>query len=366
VLFSAAFTADSRYLLAGGYDSRVSVWRTTPFRDRPPLFTRQLADTVTATATGHGRVAAGSGSGELLVAGVEGGRLGPWQVLPTDGSSQAVTALAWSPDGTTLAVGRGDGQVLRCTPATASCRRLPPAGGDDRVRALVFTRDNALGAAKADALWIWSGSSARARREASGSRSVLGLAATPDGVLAVTAGGRLLRWSVTGSAWGSRTVLASTSALLTALAANQDGSVVIVGDGNGNLTTWRLDHGRTTRVASRSVGRQAVVSMAFVDAGHVVVGAGEGGAVLLRADASRLYVVTTLPGHLGVVPSVAAGPTPSTVLTGGADRTLVWSDLSEPRAVDADPTGFACRIAGRTLSSEERAAYLNGERARGC
>ncbi|NEA02746.1 hypothetical protein G3I28_25990, partial [Streptomyces sp. SID10116] len=93
--------------------------------------------TLLAVGGYSGRVALWNGDGTRLIADLPG-----TFTVTGDGSGSPVTALAVSPDGRTLAVGDDGGRVaLHDVPSSRLLVSSLPTGGDV-IRALAFTRDS--------------------------------------------------------------------------------------------------------------------------------------------------------------------------------------------------------------------------------
>jgi WD40 repeat protein len=242
-----------------------------------------------------------------------------------------VRAVAYSPDGRTLATAGNDKTVRLWDPATGNARRAL-TGHTDWVTALCFSPDGrTLATASADRtvrLWDPFTGEERARLPAQ-SVAVAALAFSPDGGLL---------------AFGTSQVVPESTHPLGLFGGWQGGEVKL----------WDLASGAppTTLPGHRS----GVLSLAFAPDGQTLASASGDHTVKLW-DLSRHRERATLEGHTGAIFAVAFAPDGQTLATGSIDQTArLWDAATgEARATLRAHTGPVLAVAfaprGRILAT---------------
>ena len=233
------------------------------------------------------------------VASAGAGLGGPAQALragavsgPAHDDADHIAAVAFGPDGATVAVGDSGGNAYLWELATAS-----------------VIEDLTDGLSE-------SGSA---------SRGVEAIAYSPDGsLLAVGAvDGTTRMWDLRGGRL--RSVLADPdSAGVGMVAFSPDGSVLAVGDDNGNIYLWAVSDGNLTGVLTNPES-QGVFSVAFSPDGSMLA-AGDGNGCACMWDARAGQLITTLAKRgAGEIFSVAFAPDGSVLAAGGGDGSIcLW------------------------------------------
>ncbi|MFE4635389.1 helix-turn-helix domain-containing protein [Streptomyces sp. NPDC056773] len=404
---AVAFAPDGRLLATAGSDGRVLL--------------RRVADrsTVAAfTAPGRVRTVAFSPDGRTLAAGSTDGPVRLWplgsggsdssggsaggsvSVLPPD--TAGARALAFAPDGRTLAVAAADGTVQLRDPAGQHRVRAVLTGHTARVNTLAYAPDGrSLVSAGADGtVRLWDTRRAEPSAVLEGhTGEVLGAAFAPDGRTVATGGvDRTVRvWDVDGER--AAATLAGHSDDVNSVAYTPDGTTVISGGGDGTTRLWDVRGGRLTAtlaghtdyvlavsvdpagsvLATAAFDQSVVVwdlrgpvltARPFTEVWHAAYS--PDGKLLATADADHTVrvwdvagrrILATFAGHSETVLAVAFAPDGRTLASAGADGTVrLWDTRAPwdttaraPLATLAGHTGTVFSVAfapdGRTLAS---------------
>ncbi|WP_438493858.1 nSTAND1 domain-containing NTPase [Streptomyces asiaticus] len=271
------------------------------------------------------------------------------------GHNGAVRAVAFNPDGHTLATGSDDGTVRLWDPATGRTRRAL-TGHNGAVRAVAFNPDgHTLATSSADrTVRLWDPATGRTRRALTGHNgAVRAVAFSPDGhTLATSSADRTVRlWDpATGR---TRRILTGHNGAVRAVAFNPDGRTLATADENGTVRLWDSATGRTQRTLTSHNG--AVTSVAFNPDGRTLATAGTDDIVRLW-DSATGRIRRILTGHKGDVEAVAFSPDGRTLATGGDDRTVrLWDTTGRTRRILTGHKGIVYSVAfspdGRTLAT---------------
>jgi eukaryotic-like serine/threonine-protein kinase len=198
-----------------------------------------------------------------------------------DPGSHGAQSVAFSPDGTTLAVGDADGDIYLWKLATGAHTALHDPGSKG-VQAVAFARKGTVLAA-GDAngstyLWNWAtGARVGTALHDSGSQGVQAVAFSPDGATLATgdADGDIYLWNWAAGA-RPRTLtdpsapgIVSISADVEAVAFAPMGTVLAAGDANGATYLWNWATGKMTGTLMDPDG-QGVQALAFSPDGTVL------------------------------------------------------------------------------------------------
>jgi WD40 repeat protein len=339
-----AFSPDGATLAAGGEGCTIRLWDVVTGQERPP------------PADGHGgevRAVAVSRDGTLAATG-GGGAVRLW-ALPSGREARQIDApntwfggaLALSPDGrwVTTVYGLHDTATGRLRPGRV-VRGTTFEGLDHVVEALAFapdgrtvamaTRDVAAG--KGRMVRLWDAQTAREVRHF-GTQPVRALAYAPDGK-ALAAGnedGSVVLWDVATGRELRR--MAGHRREVGSVAFAPDGRLLASSSFDGNLVLWDAATGKEARRLVRGEGRPGgavnVLAVAFSPEGRMLAAAEQpftsaDGACLTLWEVATGQVRRRLAGHQGYVNGLAFAGDGRTLVTGSADTTaLVW-DLAAP------------------------------------
>ncbi|MGD9723119.1 MAG: c-type cytochrome domain-containing protein [Pirellulales bacterium] len=309
------------------------------------------------------------------------------KIKPTASVREAITSVAFAPDGKSLAVARYNTVELLALPERSLVRRLGPHRG--RVNALRFAADgqHLLAAAGEQGVFgeatLWNAASGQAVRTFRGHQDSLYAAVlSPDGKLVATSsydqqiklwdassGSELRTLSghndavydlafrpdgkVLASASGDRTVklwdVATGERLDTlgqplkeqyAVAFSPDGTRVAAGGVDNRIRVWRVSAEAKENTnpiqVSRFAHEGAVTSLAYTSDGKTLVSSGEDSQVKVW-DAEAMSERFALEGQSDWAAALAISPDGKLLAVGRLDGTLAFYDLAKGAEIPAPP-----------------------------
>ena len=346
-----AFSPDSKLLASGSYDQTVKLWDPGTGKERLP----------SAGHTGIVCSVAWSADGKLVASG-DRQQVIAWD--PATGrevwrlaSASAVSALAFSPDGKTLATVSWDG-ALRLREA-ATGKALQSLGGrEDRLLAVAWSPNGKLLACGSDEgdvhLWdVTTGKEVRRMRSARSRAAVSCVAFSPDGRLLVTGrddGATPLYEVGTGKEVcrligpGSRTV---------DVIFGPDGNQLATAHPDGTVRLWNVHTGKERR---RLTGHTSTVkAVAFSRDGRVLASGSEDGSVRLWETATGGEVLC-FRGHGRGVTCLALAPDGRRLVSGSQDCTaLVWDVTGWSQGLEQLPSASQRAALWQELAGEDAA-----------
>ena len=277
-------------------------------------------------------------------------------IAPYGGHGGRVYAVAYAPDGATLATGGRDGTIRIWDTGTGKQQRQL-SGHTGTVYAVAYAPDGTTLATggRDGTIRIWDTGTGKQQRQLSGhTRTVYAVAYAPDGTTLATAGddGTIRIWD-TGTGKQQRQLSGHTGPM-GSVAYAPDGTTLATGGRDGTIRIWDTGTGKQQRQLSGHTG--PVQSVAYAPDGATLATGGDDGTIRIW-DTGTGEQQRQLSGHTGPVGSVAYAPDGATLATGGDDGTIrIWdTGTGEQQRQLSGPTGTVYAVAyapdGTTLAT---------------
>ncbi len=348
-----AFSPDGETLAVSDFGGRISLWDLSEKGSLRRSLPAKWMDWPSAVWSPDGRLLAW-GSGEVALWDVAAGRSLP--PLASAGGERkqspksVVSALAFSPDGRTLASGSSGGEVRLWDMAGRTPAGPPLAGPKYSAVALAFTPDGrrlvvVSGFDSGVALWDLG---ARQRTELPSDEVIGRLAGTPARPVAALAGlaGADEEVALVDLDSGKLVKTLKAPAPVNDVAFHPQGDVLATVGEDGAVLLWDVASGE--RVGAPLAVGPSVISLSFDRTGGRLAAGSQNGSVTIWDLDRRQRLLPPLAGTPDVGTVAALSPDGTKLVTAGGDaRPLLW-DLDI-----ATWPARACHIANRNLNREE-------------
>jgi WD40 repeat protein len=298
---SVAVSRDGKRIVGGHEDGTIKIWDADTGQEVRTIHEHKTSVNSVAFSPDAKQIVSGGSDTSVRVFNVETGQE-IWTVGRKNEIRGPILGVAWSLDGKRIV-------STNQTPY----RKVPGGRAAPVLDETLNVWDAATGEKKATLKGI--------------TRSVLGVAFSPDGKRIVGCGGadHVQVWDAN---TGAETLkLKGRAATVQRVAFSADGKRIVGGGNDDSLQVWDADTGEEVLTFKRQGG---VRSVAFSPNGkHIVVG---GGAEMLTVhNAATGEKTHTLKGHTGLVNSVAVMPDGRRIVSGSTDNTVKVWDLAVPQ-----------------------------------
>jgi WD40 repeat protein len=296
-----------------------------------------------------------------------------------DGHAGSVTAVAFSPDGNTVATGSHDGTAwLWDVTDRAKPRALGTlTGHTDWVSAVAFSPDGRLLATAGidHAVRLWDMATRQTVRTLTGSaHGFWTLSFSPDGHTLAAGGGDITVWLWDVATGRNTATLTSQSPPvllmpIVSVAFSPDGRLLATADDNDVVRLWDVASRRT--IATITGHTDGGDSVAFSPDSRILaiarsVNYGQGAPTVRLVDMATRHTIRFLTGHAKGINAVAFSPDGHTLATGSRDTTVrLWDvETGQTTATITTHTRWVTAVAfspdGRTLAtgSEDKTVHL--------
>jgi len=321
---AVAFSPDGHRLVSGGRDGALQAWSLGGLSFD--------VEAIGWPTVGHlGAVTGVVLSGLRFTSGGADSTVRTWNFAgapPIIDVKAPVTAVAFSPDGATIASLSGDLRFWD-TGILEQGRTIPKLPPD--VHGLVFGRTHFATASPDGTVQLWDSSNHDALppppRLTAGPISLFGSSTDGRGIV-VLSDGTVFMWDGDSGRMEESPLLKNipvpSNGKLTSIAVNPAGNMAVIGASDGTLHRINTQTGQT--VGGAMVGHtDAVSSIAISHDGHTIVSGGDDRTVRLWDADTAEPIGTPLTGHTDAVTSVAFSPDGRLVVSGSPDGTLrLW------------------------------------------
>jgi WD40 repeat protein len=297
-VFEVAFSADGKQIAACDDDQMIYLWSVSNLDAQPQIIKHpdlldeqkifQTADFYALAFSPDGRTLAAGTEGKVLLYSLSNLAEEPTALIPNEkvgNSRNNIGAVAYSPDGKYLAAG-GTGSIVHIwTTDNLKSPATKLTGHTAEIIDLAFTPDgkNLVSAGRDGKVMIWSMSNLHARPKVLSDNKgpVYSIDMTPDGETLLSAGyeNPVLAWTLSNlnnqpEMLVKREDPAIDKAPTLAIAVSPDGKILATADVFGTIRLWRLIKPDVPFATLRGHGQYDIMTIAFSPDGKYLVSGG--------------------------------------------------------------------------------------------
>ncbi|HEX5295511.1 MAG TPA: AAA family ATPase [Streptosporangiaceae bacterium] len=354
---AVSFSAGGTTLAVAGSGGTTGLWSVATQKRTGAVLAAPGSATVSTVAFGVGLLATGRGDGTIDL----------WDPDRFHQSAAPVATGAVKPSGHASAVFGARGDVLAVSEGRGVRGRIrvqnaltgrpagPAIATGQAVTGLALSPDGKTLAVSGGALQLWSTATGQRTGAALPGAGTAGPAAfSPDGtrLAAVGADGQARVWNVATQRQAGTAVNVGHPE---ALAFGSGGTKLATAGADGRIQLWDAATGQETG-APMTAGSAPVYALAFSPDGRTLATAGADGNIRLWDVATQQEIGTPMTAGSAPVYALAFSPDGRTLTAVGSGATRRW-DLTFPASL----TAAACTLAGQTLTQRQWASYAGTE-----
>ena len=283
------------------------------------------------------RVKAVDAKGDETATGFMLAEISPYQIATLEGHREGVNSVAFSPDGTLLASGSGDGTAKLWDTGTQKEVATFRLGRNFWVASVAFSPIEGILAAASRGLGLWDVATKQRiaiLRGEDQSYSYSSVAFSPDGTLAMGL------WNGMVELWSVRTrrniaTLEGHREGVNSVVFSVDGTLLASGSGDGTIRLWDVASRQSIATLKANAGyRVWIYSVSFSPDGKTLA-AGLGDRTIKLWDVASRRNIATLEDHASWVEAVSFSVDGTLLASGSGDGTIRLWDVASKQNITA-------------------------------